>query len=111
MLTYHNNSIYQIGLNHFINIVIEFGFATRFSSMQFSECYFPVLVHLKVILIPTHTDTHIRTHTTYPIPNPTLHVFVLTHSHTFHTIHSTCYPTQDTSIPYRKGIYVASERL
>lgn len=95
MSIYYNDSIFKIFKK---TLVIEFDLETKVSSMQFSECYFPVLVHLKNHH-STNKDTHTqhkKTHTKHTPPASLAPpCFPHTH-HTLYTPHSAHYPTHHT---------------
>lgn len=112
MSIYYNDSIFKIFKK---TLVIEFDLETKVSSMQFSECYFPVLVHLK-----NHHSTNKDTHTQHKktqkkhTPPTSLAPPCFPHTHTTHFTHLTPHTilhTTPTNDSQTHGIYLASERL
>ena len=67
------------------HLVTEFVLETNVSSMQFSECYFLVLVHLKIIIVQRHIHTAQKPHTNTGLLKPALNLLV---SHTHHIVHT-----------------------
>ena len=87
MSTFYNDNVFKIKKKK--NLVIEFVLETNVSSMQFCECYFLVLVHLKIIIIQRHIHTAQKPHTNTGLLKPALNLLVSHTHHIVHTPHST----------------------